>query len=400
MHRLLSLISLLFIFLNPQLSFSQGLLDKLEVDQTDTATEIFEKVLKPLALYDPEFVEVRVLDDLEIFKGHSDDIFPPEYLNAFQDNPMLFKRLQAMENELLLKVNVQVNLKEAYYKNINTLLSQLADTTEPLSSENLVRGNGNNVEFLLGSIKGNPRVVVGGRHHLLPHSFMNLLNAEVQTKFINNVHEPFTYYGFNRTHNNGTLCKTLGYKFAETSKNAKVYDGISETIKPAAQNYFDDVFPVVNIKFLSENNSIVNQDTIIHSSPIMRMGSIAGFGSADLNRGVNQDVYQSIITMDTKNGWHPQDAMDDTSPNQIRFSRMVNNLSMNLYFGANPNALCTFGIVKQINFSIVTKVTNEILGETERIVVNLEHYTQKHIDLGEDLRKKRLLEREELDKKK
>ena len=119
--------------LTSQISFAQGLLGKLDVKETDTASEIFDSVIKPIAMFDPKFVEVKVLDDLEIFKGHSDDIFPPEWLNTYQDNPMLFQHLQAMDNELLLKVNVQVNLKEAFYENIHATLSRLADTKRLLN---------------------------------------------------------------------------------------------------------------------------------------------------------------------------------------------------------------------------------------------------------------------------
>ena len=388
MKHLLTYTAVTIMCLTSQISFAQGLLGKLDLEEIDTASEIFDSVMKPIAMFDPEFVEVKVLDDLEIFKGHSDDIFPPSWLNTYQDNPMLFQLLHAQDNELLLKVNVQVNLKEAFYENIHTTLSRLADTERLMngtSSEKMKRSGDTNVGFLVGSIKGTPRVhyVVNkdaeraGENPYMIHQFMGLLNQDVQSSNSNNVHKLFTYYGFSRSHNSGMLCKNLAYDYARTTKEKKVYDQYTEDVRPAAQDYFTDIYPVINIKFLDSDNSVVNEDTITKQNGQHRPLSIAGFNSAE-SLGINRDAYQSVVTIDSKNGWHPQDAVDDQSPNQLRFSKLINMMHMRVYFGANPLAGCSFGITKQTNFSIITKVTKEILGKTEKIVVEFEPETDKH----------------------
>jgi len=407
LKRFIAYTALTMMCLTSQVSFAQGLLGKLDVEGTDTASEIFDNVIKPIAMFDPEFVEVKVLDDLEIFKGHSDDIYPPEWLNSVKDGPMLFQHLQAMDNELLLKVNVQVNLKEAFYKNIHTTLSRLADSERLLNGKSLEKmktGGDFNVGFFVGSIKGTPRIHVKRSKGVdafekinQPQQAMGFDNGDVVRNDSNYLHEPFTYYGFSRSHNNGTLCKTVAYKYANTTKDTAVYDEYDKNVRPAAQNYFSGIYPVINMKFLTNDNLIVNEDTIIHIAPITRMASMMGIGSADLNRGINRDVYQSVITIDPANGWHPQDALDTTSPSELRFSKLVKIMHIAPYFGGNPLNLCNFGIAKQINFSIVTKVTKDILGKTERIVVDFEPKTEKHNTMYSDLNRERMLIREKLD---
>jgi hypothetical protein len=407
MKRFIAYTAMTIMCLTSQVSFAQGLLGKLDVEGTDTASEIFDSIIKPIAMFDPEFVEVKVLDDLEIFKGHSDDIYPPESLASVKDGPMLFNYLHAMNNELLLKVNVQVNLKEAFYKSIHTTLSRLADTERLLNGKSLEEmkiGGDFNVGFFVGSIKGTPRIHVEKSKGVsnyerinYPQQVMGFENIETVRNNSNHLHEPFTYYGFSRIHNNGKLCKTVAYNYANTTKDTYVYDEYMKNVKPAAQDYFQKIYPVINMKFLSNVNSIVNEDTIIFDPSIDRMGSIMGFGSADLNRGINRNEYQSMVTIDPVNGWHPQDAMDMTSPSELRFAKLVKIMHIAPYFGGNQGVLCQFGIAKQINFSIVTKVTKDILGKTERIVVDFEPRTEKHVTMFNDLHRDRMLIREKLD---
>lgn len=406
MKRFIAYTAMTIMCLTSQVSFAQGLLGKLDVEGTDTGSEIFDSIIKPIAMFDPEFVEVKVLDDLEIFKGHSDDIYPPEWLSAKKDGPMLFGYLQAMDNELLLKVNVQVNLKEAFYKSIHTTLSRLADTERLLNGKSLEKmkiGDDFNVGFYVGSIKGTPRIHVKRSKGIdrferinQPQQAMGFDNTETIAHSSNYLHEPFTYYGFSRSHNNGTLCKTVAYKHAKTTKDTLVYDEYDKNVRPAAQSHFPNIYPVINMKFLTNDNSIVNEDTIVHIQTINRMASMMGYGSNDLNRGINRDVYQSVITIDPANGWHPLDAMDSTTPSELRFAKLVKIMHLSPYFGGNPGVLCNFGIAKQINFSIVTKVTKDILGKTERIVVDFEPKTEKHITMYNDLNRERMLIREKL----
>ena len=282
----------------------------------------------------------------------------------------------------------KLNLTQNFYNTINETLSSLADSERLLdgsSSDKMVKGGDTPVGFYVGSIKGTPRKHThvnysngSGESGLIGHramGFNNILIANWKNGVFN--HIPFTYYGFSRSHNNGQLCKELHSKVALATKNHAVYDPVLQTMKPAASDYFGKVYPVVNIKFLNSSDEVVNDDILVHGN-IMRLASLSGQFSSDLEKGIQRDEFKSVVTMDTKNGWHPQDALDTATaprPLQIKYSNSVNLLRMAPYWGGNTIVTCNIGIVKQTNFSIITKVTKEILGKTDRITVDLEPHT-------------------------
>jgi len=364
-------------FLFPNLAISQGLLNKLSVDEGNTSLQIYE-LIKPILLYDPEVVKVTVLEDLKVFTG-----------NHGRDDKQIYKWLNAKSGEIFLKVNVQVNLDQNYVSEIKSKLAELADVSEPMdgSSSSCKRckyPDPSAVKFYVGSIKGNDRTQVyleqkdPTENMLESHYALGMKNSSVASGRKGLwVKKPFTFYGFDKSKENGKLCINLIKNVIADIQPPSVVDYRAKKLIPAHDKFWSLVYPHIVIKFVDGGGKIVNQDELFFDQVLRRTASIVGYGTARVGEN---DTYQSIVSIDPNNGWHDQDNTTTgmgPRPHAKRFSELTNSVKFTIRSKGKQN--CRFGIAEQTNFSIITKVNKKILGSTQKIIVDMHYQTYDHV---------------------
>jgi len=387
MFRKIIILALLsFVF--PNLAIAQGLLDELSVDEENTSLQIYEQI-KPILLYDPEVVKITVLEDLKVFKGIYDGFEKP--IN--NDDRQIYKWLNAKSGDILLKVNVQVNLDQNYVSEIKSKLAELADVSEPMDGSSCKRckfPDPNAVKFYIGAIKGNDRTQVyleqkdATEVMLESHYALGMRNSGVRSPDLGGeglwVKKPFTFYGFDKSKENGKLCINIIKKVIADIQPPSVVDHINKKLKPAHDNYWSLVYPHILMKFVDGSGKIVNQDELFFDYAIRRTASIDGYGTAQVGEN---DTYQSIVSIDRNNGWHEQDYTTTAvgpKPHLQRFSELTNTVKFAIRSKGKID--CRFGIAEQTNFSIITKVNRDKLGSTEKIFVDMHYATFDHAVLG------------------
>jgi len=371
-------------FLFPNLAISQGLLNKLSLDEENINLQLY-KLIKPILLYDPKVVKVTVLKDLKVFKGLYHGFKKPRR----SDDKQIYKFLNAKSGEILLKVNVQVNLDRNYVSKIKSKLKKLADLSEPMdgsSCKRCVNRNSNSVKFYIGAIKGNNRTQVyvkqkdGTENIQESHYALGVSNTNVRPPDMGGnglwVNKPFTFYGFDKSKENGKLCINIIKNIISDIQPPSVVDNVSKKLKPAHDNYWSIVYPHIVIKFVDGGGKIVNKDELIFDARLRRTASVGGYGTAKVGE---TDTYQSIVSLDRNNGWHEQDHFTrglGPKGHFKRFSEITNSLKF--AFRTRGNINCRFGIAEQTNFSIITKVNKKILGSTQKIIVDMHYMTFDH----------------------
>jgi hypothetical protein len=375
--RLLTKMSI-FAFMTTPFHASAGLLSNIETETTNTAEEILE-VLMPIASYDPSVVQIRVINDgIKVFEGIDKDL-ESNFLPNIVDDANISKYLNAKDGEILLSVPVEVTLNSDHISNLKNKLSDLADVSETVdgSSNNRITKNPV-VWFEIGSIKGNPRTELFRQDNKVgdmaqPFRILGMKNSTVGPKSFGKqgpwVHKPFVHYSFGGSHNNGQLCNRLIEKIAAETKPFPIWDKNNNNIRPGTFNSWNIIFPAITIKFLDKNNKVLLEDLLVLTTTargFIRTASASGYGNAISGQS---DTFQSIVTLDTKNGWHPQDSdtlSRDPLSHPMRFAEITNVLKMYI----DPPRQCSFGVAEQTNFSIITKVNGDIVKNTDQITVS------------------------------
>ena len=376
---------LIFVLFFANLSNANAqLLSNLQTDDKNTAEEILE-VLLPIVTYDPNAVNVRVIEeDINIFKGIDEDL-KTEFSSSL-DDAEIYKWLNAKDGEILLSVPVEVTINEGHLNLLEETLKNTANNSQPVEKDNnsndknSSRGFGigqDTVYFYIGSIKGTPRENFDDLSNEI-HSALGLKNQTTTSKALNGdgvwVHKPFRYYGFRKEHNNGKLCETIINKIGMTTKPDSVYNSIPNKLRAGSNNKWSTTSPAIKIKFFDKDQNILLDDVLAlvdAGSSTSRPMSPSGWGSAQTGEN---DTYQSIVTADTTNGWHPQDRYS-RSTHRLNESMRFSEITKIVHYSIDPIRYCRFGIAEQTNFRIVTKVDNLILQNTAKIVVEYDHHT-------------------------
>jgi TPR repeat protein len=366
---------------------AQSLLDKLSIsDEKAKSIEIYE-LLKPILLYDTNVVKVSVLDDIGIFNGINNGIRGPDD----KDDRDIRKWLNAKSGDILLKVNVQVDIAQDYVSKIKEKLSALANLSEPMDGTSCKRcrteiANSHALKIYVGSIFGNNRKEL---YLKLENPTENIQESHYALGMKNSkaggfvggkkkyeglyVKQPFSYYGFNKSSENGKICINLLKEIIGDIQPPGVVSEFTKQLKPAHDPHWRLVFPHIAIKFLDGRGKVVNEDELIFDHSRFRTASASGFGSAKVGEN---DTYKSIVSMDRSNGWHKQDfgiTGMGVKYYTVRFSEITNSIKFQIKSKGNQN--CRIGIAEQTNFSIITKVNKEILGKTQKVTVDMYYNT-------------------------
>jgi hypothetical protein len=376
---------LIFVLFFTNLSnVNAQLLSNLQTDDKNTAEEIL-KVLLPIATYDPSIVIPTVNEKgIKIFKGIDDDL-KTEYSDTLDDKK-IYKHLNAKDSETLLYIPVAVTIQPTHLDKFKKTLEELASSSHVIDGSDQDQGKysitgKNTVHFYSGAVKGMPRTQIVNETPNSPiienYYALGFKSISARLPSLGGegawVHKPFQYYGFTKQHNNGKLCARLVEKIGNEIKDPDIYDEYTKGLKAGAENSWSNrVAPAVILKFYDSKDNILLSDTIIRlgmGRSSMRHASATGWGTAVIGQG---DTYQSIITADTVNGWHPTDryikgvhVLDSSS----RFSFITRPIA----YSIQTSRSCTFGIAENTNFAIVTKVTQDIMKKTAKITVEYDH---------------------------
>ena len=178
------------------------------------------------------------------------------------------------------------------------------------------------------------------------------------------MHKPFTFYGFRKHHNNGKLCERVTEKIAQVTKPRNLWDPLNNKFKGHHMKiWWKTNYPVITVEFLDKNKKVINSDYIVH---LHQSNSSARHSSEKHTVKIGDNyTYNSIITEDTENGWHPQDGSNTGTPLQtFKYSDITYLLRI------SANSLnCKFSIIENTNFLIVTKINKNIVKNTDKIIV-------------------------------
>jgi hypothetical protein len=371
-----------FNLLNSNIAIPASLLDQVKgADAVNPTEAIFEELLKPIILYDPKVMKIQVLKDMEIFKGQ-DEVYPEIWRNSFADDKDIYDRLSPKDGELLLRFNVQVNISPEHIQKIHETLSSYSKVTEKISETEpktrLDQPNAFPVGFYVGSIKGNPRVQLfkdAEYFTMEPFHRMSLRNQDVNNRNGMWLHKPFVFYGFDASML--PSCDRWMEKIQQTGQISRISNFNDKSVNFGAAGAFAFVFPYIYVDFLSENGEVQFSDQLGYigfGQTASRTLSLDGYLSAQTN-GLSKDVYQSVVIVDPKNGWHPQDAY--TTHESGLWQTWTAAWTRNFYTEMQLGLMCNFTFSEQTNFSIVTKVTKELLGKTENINVKMKYCSNK-----------------------
>jgi len=361
-----SLITLFILLINYNVNAS--LLKNVETKEKNILKEIIELLL-PISTYDPEIIKIEVNEKgLGVFKSVFENLDKTGFDPVVDDNN-IYKWLNAKEEDILLRIPVRAYINPNHITKIKKSLTKLADFEERINGLTNKRvkwafkeGKGF-LKILVGAIKGNPRVKIPtqdiGGNPLTSHYTLGLTNSSWLQQDVW-VHKPFTYYGFNKQHNKGKLCERVTEKIAQVTKPKDLWDHSNDRF-PGHQKmpWWSQNYPAITIEFLDKNKKVINSDYIVHFSQ--------GGGSKRHTsfKGWKNNTYQSIITEDTENGWHPQDGLTrGMSINSTKYSAITNLL--NIHAGSSH---CAFNIIENTNFLIVTKINKNIIKNTDKIIV-------------------------------
>ena len=225
-------------------SHAQGLLDKVNVqEEKSLSLQIYEDIFAPILNYDENAITVEVLDDLSIFEGNNEywrtenpnfngEFYPPKY-DSDRD---IYRVLGAKSDELLLKVNIEVEITPEHIKKIDAFLNENSNynlTYDGTPNDHNTTGRLDTrkipTRFYVGSFKGNERT----RTHFtqLPYNLAPNIFSRLGLKS-DRANDPFGFlipderkglyfaqpykmFAFNQGLENGVLCKNILTQLAE-----------------------------------------------------------------------------------------------------------------------------------------------------------------------------------------
>ena len=377
--------ALLFLF-SMSIANATSLLDTLDIDSNQKLSDRLNELIQPILSYDQNVVEVRVLDDIKLFDGNDYAFSGHPYAGSLNDDSNIYKWLSAKNDEYLVQLNIQVTIDDNYLNIIKSSLEELSDIAEPLDGSSNSRGeypDPYGVKFYVGSIKGEPRKnvylnQVDGSENILDTHYSLGMTNNIRSPIMGGdglwVKDPFKFYGFKKSQDNGRLCENFLERIVTYIQPNSVVDHWNGKLKPAHAPYWSIVYPHIQISFNDANGKAVYEDHLFYDAGIFRTASISGFGSSN---GGGNDSYNSIVSIDPINGWHPQDieiTSNGPKPLPRRFSQLTNSVMIAIARGN-----CRFGITSQTNFSVITKVNKETLGLTKQITADMHYETLNHI---------------------
>ena len=383
-------------------SHAQGLLDKLNVqDKNPLDYEIYEQIIEPLIDYDEKAVTVRVLDDLSIFQGHNEYLrhenanYNGKYEKIIYDaDKDIYRVLNAQGDNLLLQFNVEVTLTPDFIQKTQDFLTNNNDRSYIMDGTQEYLETGDNKEkdfttrFYMGSIKGKKRKRTYSESRPYKDVAQIFQKLGFQNSFANFNHSytlpeerrgvafahPYETFQFGKGTLNGVLCKSI-LKLISEKRNL---EGVSSMVgKPELPNFalsgafFREITPRLRIKFHDSNNEIIFEDFIENqrsSVTLFSRGTSMGRRSAV--------EATSMLSIDPLNGWHEQDRyLSAHMPGKLAYQMLSTHLMRNLVIHTAYPRSCEFGISHQTNFSVISKVSKDLLAKTTKISASMFYHS-------------------------